>query len=399
MSDPRTTGLALALLAVALVVVGCGLYVESRPVPPRAVDQTLPADAAWYAHLPMNPEAATAAYLARIPADMRAKGERYGNTRLVALALQLVNLVAATALLCAVRLGWRLRSMAGRVARRALVADALVALGYFLVLFVLTLPAELYAGFARPRLFGFSDQGFGSWLSDTAIESAIFTIFYVVGVLAVYRIIRSSPSKWMIWSVGVYFVLRATYTLLSPGVIEPLTNNFRPLPEGPQKQQIIALARAAGVSHAEIVTGDASRQTRLPNAHVAGLGGWARISVDDNTLDSSSGAMLRAVVGHELGHYRMHHLEVLVITDTLVMFAGFAFVAAVMALVLGRWRSSLGVASTGDIAGLPVFWGAFLLWGYLSLLITNAINRALEHQADLYSLELAREPPMGWRSS
>ena len=388
----RAPGFVVSLLSVALFVALSGYYLDSRPAPPRAQDQTAKADAAWYARLPMQPDAATAAYLSRIPVDMRTNGERYSDTRIVALVLQIANLLAATYFLCVIRFGFKLHGIVQRLSSREIVIDALIALGYFGALFVLTLPGELYAGFARPRLFGFSDQKFVPWLADTAMSSGTLTVFYTVGVLAVYRIIRSRPSRWMLWSVGVYFILRATYSLLSPGLIEPLTNDFRPLPDGPQKQQILALARAAGVSNAEIVTGNASRQTRIPNAHVSGIGSWAQISVDDNTLDSASGTMLRAVVAHELGHYSLHHIELLVLTDSALMLAGFAFVGALTGLATKRWGQRLAVSGIGDIAGLPVLWGAFLLWGFVSLLPTNAINRVLEHQADLYSLQLAREP-------
>ena len=214
----------------------------------------------------------------------------------------------------------------------------------------------------------------------------------MVGILVIYRFIRSRSSQWVLWSVGVYFLLRAAYALLSPGFIEPLTNDFRPVPEGPQKQQVLALARASAVKNVEVVTSNASQQTRIPDAHVSGIGGWTRISVDDNTLDASSGAMLRAVVGHELGHFVLHHDEWLVLTDTALMCLGFVFVAFVTRLVLQRWGPQLGISGVGDIAGLPVFWGAFLLWGGVSLPLTNAISRFFEHQADLYSLELAHEP-------
>jgi STE24 endopeptidase len=157
-------------------------------------------------------------------------------------------------------------------------------------------------------------------------------------------------------------------------------------------QQVLALAAAAGISDAEVVTGDASRQTRLLDAHVSGIAGWTRISIDDNTLRSSSDAMLRAVVAHEIGHYVLKHNEIVIITDTAVTALGFAFVALVMRLIVRRRGENWGIASVGDVGGLPAFWGAFLLWGVLSLPLTNAISRAIEHRADLYSLELAREP-------
>jgi STE24 endopeptidase len=388
----RLFGLVFALLCVSVFVVSIGTYYDSRPVPPRAVDQTIPVDSSWYANLPVSPKAATDAYIERIPVAMREKGERYSDTRLIAFLLRVANLLAATILLCALRLGVYLRLLAEKLSRRTLVTDATVAVGYFVALFVLMLPGEIYAGFVRPHLFGFSEQRFGAWLLDKSISSALFTAFYVVGVLVFYRFIRSRPSQWVLWAVGVYFVLRAAYALLMPGFIEPLTNDFRPLSEGPQKQQVLALARAAGVANVEVVTSNASQQTRIPDAHVSGLGGWARISVDDNTLDSSSGAMLRAVVGHELGHYVLRHEEWGVLSDTALMALGFVFVALLTRLALQRWGPRLGVSGIGDIAGLPLFWCAFLLWGFVSLPMTNAISRVYEHQADLYSLQVAREP-------
>ena len=381
-----------ALLVVAAVVVVTGLQVQSRPPPPRAQDQTTAVDAGWYARLPADADAATEAYVARIPATMRATGEHYSDTRLVAFTLRVANLLLATALLCALRFGPRLRGALGRFTSRALVADSLFVLLYLGAIFVLTLPGELYGDYVRPHQSGFTEQLFGQWLSDAAISYAVLAVFYVIGILAIYRLMRRSASRWVYWSVGVYLILRATYTLLSPGFIEPLTNSFTQLPEGPQKQEILALATAAGVRNAEIVTGNASRQTRVPNAHVSGLGGSARISVDDNTLSSSSDAMLRAVVGHELGHYALHHEEILVLADTAVMFVGFLFVAGLNSALVRRWGSRLAVGSVGDMAGLPLFWGAFLLWGFLSQPFTNAISRVVEHQADLYSLEHAREP-------
>jgi hypothetical protein len=147
---------------------------------------------------------------------MRDKGERYSDTRLLAFVLRVVNLLAATLSLCAVRFGVRLRGLAQKFSRQAVVIDAVVALGYFVTIFVLTLPGELYTGFLRPHLFGFSEQRFGAWLVDTATSWAVLTAFYTVGVLAIYRLIRSRPSRWVLWAVGVYFFLQAAYALLSP---------------------------------------------------------------------------------------------------------------------------------------------------------------------------------------
>ena len=191
---------------------------------------------------------------------------------------------------------------------------------------------------------------------------------------------------------GSDLVLRATFTLLSPGVIEPLTNTFQPLAEGPQKQQILALAHANGINDVSVVTGDASRQTRLLNAHVSGIGGAARITVDDTTLRATSDPMLRAVLGHEIGHYVMNHAIQSIFADTLIMSVGFALIALGTGAVIRRMGARWQISGVEDIASLPVFWGLFLLWGFASLPVSNAISRTQEHQADLYGLNASQAP-------
>jgi STE24 endopeptidase len=131
-------------------------------------------------------------------------------------------------------------------------------------------------------------------------------------------------------------------------VIEPLTNTYQLLAEGPQKQEILALAHANGMDDVAVVTGDASLQSRLLNAHVSGIGGTARISVDDTTLRTTSDPMLRAVVAHEIGHYVMDHEIQSVVTDTLIASIGFLLIAAATRAVVNRFGPRWRMSGVGD---------------------------------------------------
>jgi STE24 endopeptidase len=380
------------IAGLAVVAVGWGVWIGRSPVPPRPGDLATHVDDSWYERLPLDPASATNAYLARVPGEMRARGEAYSDSRLWAFEFRVLALLLATGLLCTTRFAARTQDVFRRWSSRPGVIDLGCALAYFAAMFVLTLPAEIYATFLRPRSFGFSDQPFPAWLGDEIVNWGVFTAFYLVAVLAIYRLIRRRPTQWVAGAVTVYVVLRVLYALLSPGVIEPLTNEFRPLADGPQKQQIVALARANGITYVAVVTSDASRQTRLLNAHVSGLGGTSRISVDDNTLRHTSDPMLRAVVAHEIGHYVLGHEVESVVTDSVIAAAGFLLIALCMRLLIGRFGSAWGIFGSGDIAGLPVFWGLYLLWGFASQPIDTAFSRVQEHQADLYSLNAARSP-------
>jgi STE24 endopeptidase len=380
----------IAAIAVAALVWGWSIGGESVPARPR--DQTVAVDPAWYAALPLGAEAATAAYLARIPTEMRARGEAYSDTRMLTFWLRVLTLILATAFLCVTEFAAQVRDMAARRLSRPSAIDTAVALQYFAALFALSLPVEIYARFARPHRFGFSDQPFVGWLADYFVNWGVITTFYLVAALLIYRAFRWRPAQWVGWAVAVYVVLRALYALLSPDVIEPLTNNFRPLADGPQKQQIVALAHANGIDELAVVTGDASRQSRLLNAHVSGFAGTTRISVDDNTLSTTSDPMLRAVVAHEIGHFVLKHTAASIVTDSLVMALGFAAIALCLRVVLRRFGPRLRIEGIGDIAALPVFWGLLLLWIYASLPLGNAFSRISERQADLFALGASQAP-------
>ncbi len=380
------------IAAVAVAALGWGWLVGGENVPGRPRDVTAPADAAWYASLPLEREAATSAYLARIPADMRARGEAYSDSRMVAFLLRVLTLLAATVLICATGLAARLRESAARISSKRVVIDAIVAVQYFVAMFLLSLPVEIYATFVRPHRFGFSDRSFVSWLGDQVINWGVISIFYLIAVLAIYSVLRRRPAQWVAWAVAVYALLRALYTLLSPDVIEPLTNNFKPLADGPQKQQIVALARANGIDDVAVVTSDASRQSRLLNAHVSGFAGTTRISLDDTTLRATSDPMLRAVVSHEIGHFVLSHTAASIIPAALLMGVGFALIALCLRVLLALYGPRLRMSGIADIATLPLFWGLLLLWGFVSLPLSNAISRISEHQADLFALNASQSP-------
>ena len=388
----RSPTLWCVIVAAFAAALAWGWSFDSRSVPPRPKDLTQAVDANWYERLPDAPAEATKRYLDRVPPEMRAKGEAYSDSRLIAFALRVLTLIVATVFICATGFAAAMRRFAMRIVSRSIAVDAVVAVQYFAALYALSLPVEVYARFLRPHWFGFSTQPFGSWLLDDLVSWAALTAFYVVGVLVIFRFLRRYPRSWAAGAALAYFVLRVLYTLLMPDVIEPLTNKFSPLQDGPQKQAIESLARANGIAHPNVVVSDASKQSRLLNAHVSGVGATTRITVDDTTLGGTSVPVLRAVIAHEIGHFVLAHTATSIVTGTILAALGFMFVAFGMAAVVRRFGSRLKMEGAGDIAMLPILWGLFMLWGFLSLPAATAISRISEHQADLFALNASQAP-------
>jgi STE24 endopeptidase len=286
----------------------------------------------------------------------------------------------------------RMRANAQRLTGRVFLQDALVAVQFLALAMAAGLPVEVFAGFVRVRAAGLSHANFWPWLSDYLLQWAVDLVFYVVGIVAIMALVRRQPRAWPALATLVYVALYATYTLVSPVFIEPLFNEFTQLRDGPARDRILSLARANGVATDGVYVKDASRQSVIFNASVSGVAGTARITLNDNTVESTPPAELEMVMAHEIGHYVLHHVFKQTIFLGLVMAVGFVFVAWAMRTLVARRGVQWGLAGVRDPAIIPLFWFLVALWGFVAMPANNSIVRAHEAEADLYGLNASQQP-------
>jgi STE24 endopeptidase len=383
----------LVILAAAVVAaVTWGEVVSMQPAPARPNVRAVEVGPDWYAALPADPVAATRAYLERVPGEIRARGDAFAATRYATLAARIAVLVASIALIMFSGAATWMRAIARRVLPYPWLQDAMFALQLFIVLFLLNLPVNTYAGFVRLHGAGLSHRSYMSWLADAALGSVVITAFYIVGAVAIMALLRRRPHSWVVWATLVYLALASFYVLVSPQYIEPLFNRITSLADGPDKQAILSLARANGVPVDDVFVRDASRQSLLLNAHVSGIGGTAQIVLDDNTIANTPPAEFKMVMAHEIGHYVLAHIPKGIVFGTLVMGVGFIFIGWGSQRLIARFGRRWGVDNLGDIGALPVFWGLLLLWGFISLPLSNSISREQEAEADIFGINASQQP-------
>jgi STE24 endopeptidase len=217
----------------------------------------------------------------------------------------------------------------------------------------------------------------------------------VLGGLAVallYAVLRRAGQQWWLWGTAVTMGLAALVVAGGPIFIEPLFNTYKPVPDGTVKTAVLTMAKANGVPVDNVYYFDASRQTTRVSANVTGLFGTAAVRLNDNLLNRSSEAEIRAVMGHEIGHYAMNHIvKTLVMLGVVILF-GFLLAQWAMARLLDRYGQRWGVRGVADVATLPLL--GLVLSSYLLLAtpVTNTITRVQETEADLWGLNLARDP-------
>ncbi len=97
-----------------------------------------------------------------------------------------------------------------------------------------------------------------------------------------------------------------------------------------------------------------TQATLTRGANVSGLGTTKRISLNDNLLNNGTKEEIKAVMGHELGHYVLGHITVLIVLFTLILGLGFLFVTKTYGWAANRWGVNWGIQRIDDIAVLPL---------------------------------------------
>ena len=249
----------------------------------------------------------------------------------------------------------------------------------------LSLPPLPIAALARRRAIsvGLVTQSWRGWGVDLLKASAIQAGLAAASGGAVVAVTRRYPRHWWAPAAAGSVAFGAVFAAVAPVLLDPLFNDFTPLPEGQARTDVLELARDAGVKVGEVYSVDASRRTTAANAYVTGLGPTKRVVLFDTLLDRYSRDEIRVVVAHELAHVRSRDVA------RSVVFAAIVGPAGALALQRLSWALSPERGTAGALPALAL--SAGLVSAPIGL-ISNRLSRAVERRADLCSLQLAGSP-------
>jgi STE24 endopeptidase len=337
-------------------------------------------------------EAATRAYLDTLQGAARERSNDYFEGGYWLLLWGALVAVASSWVM--LRLGWSAAwsRRAQRVTKRRWLQPALYAFPFVLVASLIVLPWTVYTRWWRERQYGLMNQGLGEWAAEQAIGLAIGLVTTAILLAIVYAVIRKAPRTWWLWGSGTVVGFLVVTILLSPVFIAPLFNQYRPMEPGPLRDEIIAMARAHDVPAEHVYVFDQSRQHNRISANVSGLGPTIRISLNDNLLNRTSPAEVKAVMGHELGHYVPGHITRLLLVFALIILGGFLAVWWAAPRILARRGERWGVREVAEPASLPLLTAIFSVYMLAATPLVNTLIRVNESEADAFGLEAAREP-------
>jgi STE24 endopeptidase len=377
--------LASCFLLIPVALMGSG---QSGNTPPPASSTTEPASPPSQAQ-PASPPPT----IYTLTPERRAQAIAYSRSLYILYFVGTLLSLGIYLLLWRARIAVKFREWALKVSRRHFV-QCLIFIPLFVVAaMLLNLPLEFYSGYILEHRFGLSTQGLASWFSDWGKSLAIAVAMGVIVAWVFYTVVRRRPGRWWFyfWLASIPLVL--AFILIEPYVIEPLFYKFTPLqntqPALVERIETMLKHADLSVPPERIFEMDASSRTNAVDAYVSGLGASKRVVVWDTTLKTMGPDELLLVLGHETGHYVLHHIPKEFALDEgvslLFFFLGFLAVTRLVERVGAR----SGIEGMGDLASLPLVLAVLTVLVFSSAPLVNGISRHFEHQADQFGLEVA----------
>ncbi|MGL6079470.1 M48 family metallopeptidase [Methyloversatilis discipulorum] len=278
--------------------------------------------------------------------------------------------------------------LAGNLAGDGMVRD-LVFIG--IVAFassLIDLPVLMWRTFVIEQRFGFNKMTLGMFFGDQIKHGLIGAAIGAPAVAAVLWIMDSLGAAWWVYAWAFWLTFSLAMMVLYPTFIAPLFNKFEPMPAGELRSRIEALLERCGFRSDGLFVMDGSRRSAHGNAYFTGFGKGKRIVFFDTLLNRLGGDEIEAVLAHELGHYKHHHIWKRV---GWIAAGSLAFFALLGWLVDAPWFfEQLGVSSQGDAMALTLFALVIPVFSFPLSPILSLMSRKHEFEADAYAVAQTR---------
>ena len=339
-------------------------------------------------HVRAHRDAVPASFAGTIPLAAHQKAADY---TVVKTRVAMCDICLSVALVLALTFGGVLQWLSDAWARLAPPAffEHSIAHGVALIVSVVVLlsaielPLTLYRTFVVEARFGFNRMTPKLFLIDLAKQALISAALGVPLLALVLWLMARMGELWWIWVWLAWAGFNLLVLLIYPTFIAPLFNKFSPLADQGLAARIEALLGRCGFRSSGLYVMDGSKRSSHGNAYFTGLGAAKRIVFFDTLLARLAPAEIEAVLAHELGHFKRHHVW----KRMLVLFAAsFALLWALGQLIGQPWfYTELSVTTMSTATALLLFVLVTPVFTFFLQPLVSLHSRRHEFEADAYA--------------
>ena len=262
-----------------------------------------------------------------------------------------------------------------------------VLLGLLLIIVeeIISIPISIYSTFVIEERHGFNKTTRKTFITDIfkglLISGAISSILYATVIF----IIISAGDLWWIYAFAAVFTLQAIIFFLYPVLIMPLFNKFEPLDDEQFKKPIEKLLEKVDFKSKGLFVMNASLRSTHGNAFFTGFGKNKRIVFFDTLLKTINPDEMEAILGHELGHYKLGHIRKTLISSLVFGFFGFYILNEIFKS--DNFFIAHGLENLTVYSKFLMFYLVIGSYTFFTKPITSALSRKREFEADDFSFQ------------
>jgi STE24 endopeptidase len=261
------------------------------------------------------------------------------------------------------------------------------------LLAALELPFSIYRTFVIEARFGFNRMTPKLFILDLLKEAMLAAAFGVPLLLLVLWLMETMGEQWWLYVWIAWIAFNVLMLLIFPTFIAPLFNRFTPLQDPGLAGRIEALLQRCGFRSSGLYVMDGSKRSSHGNAYFTGFGAAKRIVFFDTLLARLAPPEVEAVLAHELGHYKLHHIWKRV---ALLFGVSFGLLWGLGQLIGERWfYEGLGVSNPSSAAALLLFMLVVPVFTFFLQPLSSLYSRRHEFEADAYAAAHANAAELG----
>ena len=204
-----------------------------------------------------------------------------------------------------------------------------VILMVFIVIHLSMLPLSYFSTFVIEDKYGFNTSTKRLFLRDNLV-SLLMTLILITIMSSVFFYLVSFTEIWWLLLASTMFIFIIVSIYIYPTYISPIFNKFDNLDDDVIKSEISDLSKQTNFSINNLYVMDKSKRTKHPNAYFTGFKNNRRIVFYDTLIDLLSPKEIKAVLAHEIGHYKHNHIIKSLIVSTAVIFIGMFYLSSLI---------------------------------------------------------------------
>ena len=328
------------------------------------------------------------AFAANISLEAHQKAADYSTAKT---KLGLIEAVAQAALLAALTIGgglqWLDDAWRSVLQNHEIIRGALVICNAMLISSVIDLPFEYYKTFTVDEKFGFNKMTKAMFYGDLVKHSLVGLALGLPILFAALWLMQGAGTYWWLYLWVVWSLFNIVMLAVYPTFIAPLFNKFTPLADESLKTRIETLLIKCGFKSQGLFVMDGSARSSHGNAYFTGFGSSKRVVFFDTLLSRLNGEEIEAVLAHELGHFKHHH----VIKRIVMMFGLSLLGLALLGWLMNQtwFYNGLGVTTPSNHMALILFLLVSPVFLFVLRPFMASYSRKNEFEADDYAAKHA----------